>query len=1033
MTCANDKPRYISVHVSIVKMIHKFLLILFIGIGSANAQAWQAKWITCKKNNTTANSFFAYRKQVNLSQVPGTAMARISVDTKYWLWINDKLVVFEGGLKRGPNPKDTYYDEVNIAPFLTTGNNIISVLVWYFGKEGFSHKNSGKAAMIFDCQASPINIISDASWQCSWLPAYQTAPDPVPNFRLPESSVLFDATKDIGKWQTDLSITLDQAVEAGTAGDLPWGQLIKRPIPFWKDYGLKNYPAQSSSSDNTNTTIIASLPYNAQVTPYFKIDAPEAGQKITVCTDNYLFYDGSATGIRFEYITKKGIQEFELPGWINGHKVYYIMTKGISLLEAKFRETGYNAEFDGSFTCSDPFFNKLWQKAARSLYVNMRDGYMDCPDRERAQWAGDAVHESAEAFYALSPSSNALSKKWLNELLNWQKSDGSLYAPVPAGNNDIELPDQTLSAIGYYGLWNYYMHTGDLQTLSDFYPAIKHYFVHWVADDAGMIKSRNVFPFWGDRTDNKDTRLIVDALYYMTMKCVQQAALVLNNKTDYDEYTLKLKNFSDAFNQKFWNGKAYRDPDYTGLTDDRAQALAVLAGIADKAKYPAILDILKKEEHASTYMEKYVTEALFVMGYGDYALERHKKRFSNMVNDERFSTLWEDWTFGPGPYGGSTINHAWSGGGLILLSQYLCGISPIEPGYKIFQIKPQPATITTAAAKVSSIAGVIESSYELKPGKFTIRATIPAGTQCVTGIKDQYEQIMINGKLIWEYGSYKTIPEATAFQDTDSGYIKFKVQNGSWEITAYSPSFQPALKDPVDIYTAKKTDTMLCKNDTIMLVAGTSGQNFQWFKNDKFLKNVTNYFLNVWDSGYYYAVRLGTSGRFDTSQKYKVVLGPFSVPAQPVVSVNSNKELVANTGSGVQWYRNGIIVPGAIGNLYKPSDNALYTIKSTVNGCTSSPSVAVFYIAKALFEIDEKQYITLFPNPAVDYVSIIYKLNSVKPVQVSISALNGTRLMNLENVNSGDRISLDVLSHGVYLVTVTNPEDKRQYTTKLIK
>ncbi|MFR7465122.1 MAG: hypothetical protein ACLUVG_09725 [Phocaeicola vulgatus] len=30
----------------------------------------------------------------------------------------------------------------------------------------------------------------------------------------------------------------------------------------------------------------------------------------------------------------------------------------------------------------------MWEKSQRTLYITMRDTYMDCPDRERAQWWG---------------------------------------------------------------------------------------------------------------------------------------------------------------------------------------------------------------------------------------------------------------------------------------------------------------------------------------------------------------------------------------------------------------------------------------------------------------------------------------------------------------------------------------------------------------------------------------------------------------------------------------------------------------------
>lgn len=59
---------------------------------------------------------------------------KIAADSKYWLWINGELVVREGGLKRGPNPKDTYCDILQDVKGLVPRKNIIALLVWYFGK-----------------------------------------------------------------------------------------------------------------------------------------------------------------------------------------------------------------------------------------------------------------------------------------------------------------------------------------------------------------------------------------------------------------------------------------------------------------------------------------------------------------------------------------------------------------------------------------------------------------------------------------------------------------------------------------------------------------------------------------------------------------------------------------------------------------------------------------------------------------------------------------------------------------------------------
>ena len=42
------------------------------------------------------------------------------------------LVIFEGQLTRGPAPGESYYDEVDLAPFMKRGQNNVSVLVWYY-------------------------------------------------------------------------------------------------------------------------------------------------------------------------------------------------------------------------------------------------------------------------------------------------------------------------------------------------------------------------------------------------------------------------------------------------------------------------------------------------------------------------------------------------------------------------------------------------------------------------------------------------------------------------------------------------------------------------------------------------------------------------------------------------------------------------------------------------------------------------------------------------------------------------------------
>ncbi len=715
---------------------------------------WKAKWIAASEIQDTINTWTVFRTIQRLQKKPETPVwARIAVDSKYWLWINERLVVFEGGLKRGPNPDDTYYDEVDVSKYLTKGENTLAVLVWYFGKNGFSHNSSGRAGLLFQAKGGDLQIFSDASWKAWQHPAFEETGPPHPNFRLPESNIGFNAQKgDMAFLEKEYDdAERPGATVLGQAGAPPWNKLEKRPIPQWKDYGLKPYlEAPSFPFVATGDTIKVRLPYNAQITPFFKIRAT-GGQKLDIRTDHY--YGGGTPNVRAEYTSRSGVQTYESLGWMNGHEVHYHIPEGIQVLDLAYRETGYDTEFTGSFECDDEFYNRLWQKSLRTLYVTMRDTYMDCPDRERAQWWGDEVLESGEAFYALSPSSHALVRKGMLELMNWQKQDSTIFSPVPAGNWDKELPTQMLSSIGTYGFWNYYWNTGDKKTIATVYSAVRDYLSVWKLNEEGLVQLRKGGWTWGDWGENKDMPLLFQTQYYMALDSYRRMSELLGETEEVVSIKARMRQFKSAFNRTFWNGKAYRSKDYKGKTDDRSQGLAVVAGLADPEKFPAIYEVLKVERHASPYMEKYILEALFQMGYADFALERMRLRFQTMVDHPTLTTLWEGWGIGAAGYGGGTVNHAWSGGGLTLLSQYVAGVAPTSAGYATFEIRPRLGFLKRVKAEVPSIKGIIRVAITVGES-YKVALEVPPDTRAKVVVPSRYTQLFLNGKkMVSEEGN----------------------------------------------------------------------------------------------------------------------------------------------------------------------------------------------------------------------------------------------------------------------------------------
>lgn len=702
-------------------------------------EVWKARWIGKQECRSEANSWLAFKKEVNVSEVPDEMVARIAADSKYWLWINDSLAVFEGGLKRGPSLGDTYYDEIDIAPYLRKGENCLSVLVWHFGRNGFSHADSGVAGLLFEAKASGFEILSDKTWDATVYKAYGTAGEPEANYRLPESNLSFDARKDITNWCSPSAPRLGRAMELPViVGEPPFGKLVKRPIPMWKCTGLMDYPEVRRSGD----TLVCSLPYNAQITPYLKVKAP-AGRTIKMQTDHYKVALAKTQCLWGEYITRDGVQEYESLGWLNGDKMMYIVPSDVEVIDVKYRETGYDTEITGTFECDDPFLNEYWRKAVRTLYVCMRDTYMDCPDRERAQWWGDEVNELGMAFYSLSPSSWKLAEKGIYELMNWQRIDGVLSSPVPAMNYSAELPSQMLAALGWYGFYTQYFYSDNNAFVPVVYDRMKKY-LHkvWKLDDDGLPIYRTGDWDWPDADSPVDKYALMPCLYYLALKSELEFARMLGRAEDVAMIESVMARLKDSYNRLYWTGNGYRSPSYKDRTDDRPQAMAVLSGIASEEKYQVISEILKTTDMASTYMEKYMVEALFVTGQSSAALDRMKRRMATIM-DDRSSTLYEHWNWT------NSSNHAWSGANIILLCQKVCGVAPLTPGFKTFSVRPQMGWLKRASTSFETKYGTIRVSLARKSSKSkTAELTIdvPEGTEAQVVLPNSKTSVLASGQ-----------------------------------------------------------------------------------------------------------------------------------------------------------------------------------------------------------------------------------------------------------------------------------------------
>jgi hypothetical protein len=265
-----------------------------------------------------------------------------------------------------------------------------------------------------------------------------------------------------------------------------------------------------------------------------------------------------------------------------------------------------------------------------------------------------------------------------------------------------------LASVGECGLWTYYMYTGDKGALEHAYPGVMRYLHLWKTEN-GLAVGRKGGWDWGDWGDDIDMPVLTNAWYYLALRGALLMAQTLELEADARSILIKMEAVEKAFDPEFWNGSAYRSRTYTGDTDDRANALAVVAGLVPRERYGAVREVLSSKFHASTFMEKYVLEALFMMGYDEDALKRMKSRFAAMV-DGPLTTLWEGWEIGSQTYGG----------GLTLLSQYSAGVFPSLPGYEEFHVMPHEGNLSRITSTVPSPKGMISVSIRISDDSYSL-------------------------------------------------------------------------------------------------------------------------------------------------------------------------------------------------------------------------------------------------------------------------------------------------------------------------
>lgn len=213
-----------------------------------NKLHWNGKWIWAQDRPVSeTNIYVHFRKTFEINSVPDEAIANISADSRYMLWINGRFVC------RGVpmcDPLYQYYDEADIAAYLLPGKNVIAVLVHHYGVANSTYQFSGMAGLLFEAKIGETVIASNGDWKLHVDEAYiRNVPRICATHALQGFQEQFDARRYVAEWQEigfdDSDWQPPRIIEFNkidTPPIDPWPSLVPRDIPH---YFEEEWPAHS--------------------------------------------------------------------------------------------------------------------------------------------------------------------------------------------------------------------------------------------------------------------------------------------------------------------------------------------------------------------------------------------------------------------------------------------------------------------------------------------------------------------------------------------------------------------------------------------------------------------------------------------------------------------------------------------------------------------------------------------------------------------------------------------------------------------
>ena len=529
----------------------------------------------------------------------------------------------------------------------------------------------------------------------------------------------------------------------------------------------------------------------------FRVNA-KAGQKIKLLYGEMLDKNGEFTQAniqlsmgkkttplqKVEYTCKEGLNEYKTTFAIFGFQ-YTLVEADFEITPENFTAIAVYSDLKqiGFFDCSHPLINRLVDATVWSAKGNHLDVPTDCPTRERHAWTGDAQIFFETAGYLFDFA--AFSRKYLQDIYDWQRSNGRLPHIVPDGGADFYMWPMN-GSVGWSDIGVLYPSKfeklyQDDSLMQKYYPGMVKY-ARFMIHRCGKR-----MPVFGEKIKlSKENQKYFVNLGQSYGEWSEPADICVFHWTDFcsphpevsTAYTAYIMGIMAETAEKYGTEeevalfreyhegckRAYQELITTAAypldTDRQARLVRPLAFnlLTEEQKEFAKKRLMKALENYDWRLGTgFLSTPLILDVLAGIDIEAAYKLLENEQIPGWLSmpklgatTIWESWE---GPYneqgaGAGSLNHYSKGAVCAWLFNTVCGIRIDRENH--FVIAPRPGgSLSQASAYYHSIYGKVESKWEKTESGYSFTVSIPANCEATVCLPDGNRYIQIAGTVVY--------------------------------------------------------------------------------------------------------------------------------------------------------------------------------------------------------------------------------------------------------------------------------------------